>query len=315
MNRFAALIDRLAAADGEAQHRLLADYFANAADADRDAAAAILAGKLKPRRVALGLVRGLVDARVDSVLFDLSREHVGDVAETIALVWPAARGANREPSPGEVVEALSGLGRSELPKRITAWLDAADANGRWALIKLASGTLPSPVTAEQVGHALAAAGAEAPPARESVAPAEAQRDMFRAPPTIAPPGEINAVLMYVEFGRSRASPAVCTFGVWTGDAIAPIGKAALAVAGHDAARFHAFVGANTVNRFGPVLEITHEPGVGLVLEVAFASLERAPRRKAGVALVDPRITRVRWDKPPVEAAQVDALERFLSAPP
>ena len=43
---------------------------------------------------------------MDPQLFALSYDYVGDLAETVALVWPAKPGANREPELPEVVEAL-----------------------------------------------------------------------------------------------------------------------------------------------------------------------------------------------------------------
>jgi len=313
MNRLAALIDRVANADDEAKHRLLADYFAGIADADRAAAAAILSGTLKPRRATLALVRGLAEERTDPFLFALSRDYVGDLAETIALTWPAERGANRTPSPGEIVDALGALGRSELPKRIAGWLDASDEAGRWALIKLVTGTLPSPVSAEQVGRALTAAGVEPNTSTPASPPEREQDDMFDAPASdAAPPGEIDVVLMYVERGRTRSSPTICTFGLWNGGTIVPVGKAELTLTGNDAQRFDEFVHANTVSRFGPVLDLMRSADDGLVFEVTFDGVKRSTRHKSGVTLDAPRITHVWWDKRPLQAGTVEALERRLS---
>ena len=49
----------------------------------------------------------------------------------------------------------------------------------------------------------------------------------------------------------------------------------------------------------------------LVLEVAFEGLQRSPRHKSGVAMRFPRISRLRWDKPPREADRLETLERML----
>ena len=59
-----------------------------------------------------------------------------------------------------------------------------------------------------------------------------------------------------------------------------------------------FVRRNTIDRFGPVREVVHEPAEGLVLEVAFEGLQRSTRHKSGLAMRFPRINRLRWDKPP-----------------
>ena len=58
-------------------------------------------------------------------------------------------------------------------------------------------------------------------------------------------------------------------------------------------------------------EVTHEPDKGLVLEVAFEGLQRSTRHKSGLAMRFPRISRLRWDKPPREADRLETLEKML----
>ena len=69
---------------------------------------------------------------------------------------------------------------------------------------------------------------------------------------------------------------------------------------------------NTIERFGPVREVAHEPDQGLVFEVAFEGLQRSTRHKSGVAMRFPRISRLRWDKPPREADRLETLEKMLA---
>jgi DNA ligase-1 len=64
-------------------------------------------------------------------------------------------------------------------------------------------------------------------------------------------------------------------------------------------------------RQAPVREVVHEPGQGLVLEVAFEGLQRSTRHKSGVAMRFPRINRLRWDKPPDEADRLETLQRMV----
>jgi len=73
-----------------------------------------------------------------------------------------------------------------------------------------------------------------------------------------------------------------------------------------------FVRRNTINRFGPVREVVHEADQGLVLEVAFEGLQRSTRHKSGVAMRFPRISRLRWDKPPGQADRLESLELMLT---
>ena len=50
-----------------------------------------------------------------------------------------------------------------------------------------------------------------------------------------------------------------------------------------------------------------------MLEVAFEGLQRSTRHKSGIAMRFPRISRLRWDKPPREADRLETLERMLKA--
>lgn len=60
-------------------------------------------------------------------------------------------------------------------------------------------------------------------------------------------------------------------------------------------------------------EVTHEPDTGLVLEVAFEGLQHSTRHKSGIAMRFPRISRLRWDKPPREADRLETLETILNS--
>jgi DNA ligase-1 len=55
----------------------------------------------------------------------------------------------------------------------------------------------------------------------------------------------------------------------------------------------------------------HDRDKGLVLEVAFEGLQRSSRHRSGVAMRFPRISRLRWDKPPGEADRLEILEKML----
>jgi DNA ligase-1 len=524
MNRFAELLDRLAfQPQRNLKLRLITNYFRNTPDPDRGYALAALTASLKFANAKPALVRGLVDARVDPTLFALSYDYVGDLAETIALIWPPKHGANVSPTLGEIVERLSTLGKSELPRCLERWLDALDANGRWALIKLITGALRIGVSARLAKTAVAALKgvdpneieelwpALTPPYTDLFAwldgraekPSGKQRAVFRPVmlahaiedgdlPTLAPeefvaewkwdgirvqavneggarrlysrtgedigaafpdvidaldteavidgelliirdgeaatfndlqqrlnrkavsakqlamlpagiraydclmlqgedlrtlpflerrrrleqliaahklrridlsalvpfetwedlaarrasppspavegvmlkrkdsaylPGRVkglwwkwkrdphlvDAVLMYAQRGHGKRSSFYSdyTFGVWKGEELVPVGKAYFGFTDDELKQIDRFVRHNTIARFGPVREVAHTRDTGLVLEVAFEGLQRSPRHKSGVAMRFPRISRLRWDKPPREADHIDALERLL----
>jgi DNA ligase 1 len=131
------------------------------------------------------------------------------------------------------------------------------------------------------------------------------------------PHIIDAVLMYAQRGHGKRSSYYSdyTFGVWTtgedGEQLVPVGKAYFGFTDEELLQIDRFVRRNTTEKFGPVRHVVHEPDQGLVLEVAFEGLARSPRHKSGVAMRFPRISRLRWDKPPREADRLETLERLL----
>jgi DNA ligase-1 len=543
MNRFAALLDRLAYEPRRnAKLRLMADYFRDTPDPERGFALAALTGVLSFKYAKPNLVRTLIGERTDPYLFQLSRDYVGDMAETVALMWPAKTGSNYVPTLSEIVTGLHETSKLDLPNRLASWLDALDETGRWALLKLITGSLRVGVTARLAKTAVAGLGdtiepndvehvwpglkppyeelfawvegrAERPentdPApfhtpmlstaiedttnwRDALDPAEfsaewkwdgirvqavggrdeegrrvgrlysrtgeeisgafpdivaaidfdgaidgellivrdgavqsfnvlqqrlnrkaitskliaeypahiraydlliaggedlrtlpfderrARLEDFiarlksprfslspqlrfatwdeltaaRANPASAgagidanavegvmvkrkdsayvpgrPKGQwfkwkrdpfnVDAVLMYAQRGSGKRSSYYSdyTFGVWQtmddGDELVPVGKAYFGFTDEELQKIDRFVRNNTINRFGPVREVTHEPDQGLVFEVAFEGLSRSTRHKSGVAMRFPRISRIRWDKPPREADRIEHLEALL----
>ena len=582
MNRFAALLDRLAYEPSRnAKLRLLSEYFRATPDPERGCALAAITGALSFRHAKPAIIRALIAERTDPVLFELSYDYVGDLSETVALMWPASfspqsgekvaseasrmrgilslsgespspalppsavrhplpasRGEGRTPTLTHVVATLASLGKSALPAQLAAWLDALDETGRWALLKLVTGSLRIGVSARLAKTAVAALGDKAPdevelvwhglappytelfawiegragkpvsidpapfhpvmlshaiesqdfPALDSahfaaewkwdgirVQAVAGERDgkrvarlysrtgeeisgsfpdlvealtfdgaidgellilrggrvqsfnvlqqrlnrktvnaklleefpahlraydllvetgedlrerpfaqrrarleklvahldharidisplvpfatwddlaTARADPASAGAGAdaeavegimlkrrdapylpgrpkglwwkwkrdphvIDAVLMYAQRGSGKRSSFYSdyTFGVWTagadGDELVPVGKAYFGFTDEELNEIDRFVRNNTINRFGPVREVVHESGKGLVLEVAFEGLQRSTRHKSGVAMRFPRISRLRWDKPPAEADRLETLEKML----
>ena len=543
MNRFAQLLDRLAYEPGRNNKlRLITSYFRETPDPDRGYALAALTGALSFRHAKAGLVRDLIAARTDPVLFALSYDYVGDLSETVALMWPAAKRATNSPPPPtltEVVTTFNTLGKTEIPAQLSRWLDELDETGRWALLKLVTGGLRIGVSARLAKTAAAALGekdahdveliwpglsvpyldlfawlegrADKPinldPApfrpvmlahaiedsdfanlapedftaewkwdgirvqavtgrdedggivtrlysrtgeditksfpdlvpslrmpgaldgellvlregrvqtfnvlqqrlnRKSVTPKllkdypihlrtydllsdgnndlrtltfserRAKLETFvselddprihlspqvtfstwdelaaaRASPASAGAGEdadavegvmlkrrdapylpgrpkgqwwkwkrdphiIDAVLMYAQRGHGKRSSYYSdyTFGVWTvvdgSNQLVPVGKAYFGFTDDELIQIDKYVRRHTTEKYGPVRHVVHEPDKGLVFEVAFEGLARSARHKSGVAMRFPRISRLRWDKPPRDADRLETLERML----
>jgi DNA ligase-1 len=542
MNRFAALLDRMAYEAGRnAKIRLMADYFAATPDPERGWALAALTGALSFANAKPGLVRALIMERADPVLFEMSYDYVGDLSETVALMWPRPEGAHAHAPPlSEIVTGLASLPKSALPGALAGWLDGLDETGRWALLKLITGALrvgasarlaktavaslgdlapddvelvwpgltppylelfawaekrgerprttdPVPFRPVMLAHAIEEAdfsqlspadfmaewkwdgirvqavaargedgarvlrlysrtGEDISPAfpdllealdfegavdgellvvragrvepfnvlqqrlnRKAVTrkmlaefpahiraydllaeggadlralPFRARRErlaafvaahpcggrldlsprvafaswaeltaaradpgafgagvdaaavegvmMKRADSPYLPgrpkgpwwkwkrdPHTVDAVLMYAQRGHGKRSSFYSdyTFGVWTtgeeGDVLVPVGKAYFGFTDEELKKIDAFVRRFTVNRFGPVREVVHEPDAGLVLEIAFEGLARSARHRSGVAMRFPRVARLRWDKPPREADRLETLEALI----
>ena len=169
MNRFALLLDRLSYEPGRNNKlRVMTDYFRTTPDPERGWALAALTGALSFQHAKPNLVRALIASRVDPYLFGLSYDYVGDLSETVALLWPSppprADGIGHNAPPlhlSDVVGALAASGKLDLPRLIAVWLDALDENGRWALLKLITGALRIGVSARLAKTAVADLGGKA----------------------------------------------------------------------------------------------------------------------------------------------------------
>ncbi|KKB07514.1 cisplatin damage response ATP-dependent DNA ligase [Devosia chinhatensis] len=155
MKRFADLLELLALTPSRTRKiAALAHYFAEVPDPDRGLALAVLTGELDIRNVKPALLKETVLAEVDPTLFALSYDYVGDLGETIALIWPH-HGEGELPRLSTLVDLLNRTPKAELPKVIGGLLSQAAIHERWALIKLATGALRIGVSARLAKTALA----------------------------------------------------------------------------------------------------------------------------------------------------------------
>jgi DNA ligase-1 len=162
MKSFAELLDRLVLTPSRnGKLKLMSDYFAATPDPDRGYALAALTGDLSIAAVKPAMLRMLVTERMDPVLFGYSYDYVGDLAETVSLVWPdppPEKKPNHAPTLGEVVAALQSASRSDGPSVLAKLLDSAGISARYAIIKLVTGGLRIGVSARLAKQALADLG-------------------------------------------------------------------------------------------------------------------------------------------------------------
>lgn len=156
MKAFARLIERLALTPGRnAKLTILSHYFQTTPDPDRGNALAVLTGGLDLRQVSPSMLKRLAADRVDDQLFQLSYDFVGDLAETISLIWPGEAQAASEVSLTDAVRLLRETCKLALPGVIADLLDQLSPSERLALLKLATGNLRIGVSARLARTALA----------------------------------------------------------------------------------------------------------------------------------------------------------------
>ncbi len=159
MRAFARLLDDLSTRAGRtAKLALMADYLSTIPDPDRGWALAALTDgvplKIPFRRV----LTSLMATRADPVLLKLSRDYVGDTAETVALLWPEpAHETGPLPTLDALVQSLQLAPSRDFETIIARTLDAANGTERWATLKFIGGALRVGVSARLAKTALAQA--------------------------------------------------------------------------------------------------------------------------------------------------------------
>ncbi|MEM8731391.1 MAG: ATP-dependent DNA ligase [Pseudomonadota bacterium] len=123
------------------------------------------------------------------------------------------------------------------------------------------------------------------------------------------PLTIDAVMIYAQSGHGRRANLFTdfTFAVWNGDTLVPFTKAYSGLTDAEFRAITAWVRKNTLQRFGPVRQVTPQH----VFEIAFEGIHASPRHKSGVALRFPRMARWRKDKPVGEANTFQDLQEML----
>jgi DNA ligase-1 len=161
MRAFSQLLDDLVyTRSRNTKLKLIGDYLKATPDPDRGYGHAALTGTLDIPHVKPAVIRGLVEERIDPVLFYMSRDYVGDTSETISLLWPTPPGEPPETddamiSISDAVERLRSASKMEAPRVLASMLDHLDASGRFALLKLALGALRVGINARLARQALA----------------------------------------------------------------------------------------------------------------------------------------------------------------
>ncbi|MEM8798516.1 MAG: cisplatin damage response ATP-dependent DNA ligase [Pseudomonadota bacterium] len=143
MRAFAKLLDQLYfTSANNAKRAYLLDYFRSTPDPDRGFALAALAGTLDFDLFKRGLIRELIEERVDPTLFAMSYDYVGEISETVAHLWPTPPRQPGQPddtdlpSLSRVIDEFRTAGKADIRSLLADFLDRMNASERWALLKL-----------------------------------------------------------------------------------------------------------------------------------------------------------------------------------
>ena len=319
MRRFAALHRALDETKGAAEcEALLVTYFREVPAADADCAASLLGGPRPRRAVSPAEMRrwAAEAAALPEWLVEESRQAVGDLAETVALLLDVGSEVGSEGAAGErewplhqlVEERLLPLGaaRGEAKRALllATWRELpADQHLAWN--RLAGGTFRPLVTAEQLerARAIAAGGGAAP------TPLDAPRaDRPSAPHAHT----IEAVLVYAQRGAGERSSHYVdyTFALWHEGELVPIAKASGGLPAAEEVELDRWVRRNIAEKFGPVRRVRP----ALVFELGFDGVEASSRHKSGLSLRAPRLLRWLRERAAEQAASLQALRELLDEP-
>ncbi|MGR3505229.1 MAG: ATP-dependent DNA ligase [Paracoccaceae bacterium] len=124
------------------------------------------------------------------------------------------------------------------------------------------------------------------------------------------PLTVDAVMIYAQAGHGRRANLFTdfTFAVWQGNELVPFTKAYSGLTDAEFTKITQWVRRNTLQRFGPVRQVTPHH----VFEIAFEGIQESPRHKSGIALRFPRMLRWRQDKTVDQADTLDHLREMLA---
>lgn len=155
MKAFSTLLDRLTYTPARnSKLKLMRDYFTTTPDPDRGYALAALTDGVPFSFPLRRVLTELSATRFDDELFRLSRDYVGDTAETVALIWQGD-GTASPPALHQIVDELATVERAAHPALLARWLDQLDTVGRWALLKFLGGAPRVGVSARLAKQAIA----------------------------------------------------------------------------------------------------------------------------------------------------------------
>ena len=144
MNRFSNLLNKLLLTTSRnKKKKILFEYFKQAHIKDKAWAFTILTNRFEKKFLKVIELKTLLKSKVDAELFKYSYDYVGDLAETISLIWPK-RKIKKEINLKlfELMEFLEKKqDKDKLIKELTLILDLSYEQQRFTIIKILTGGL------------------------------------------------------------------------------------------------------------------------------------------------------------------------------
>ena len=137
---------------------LIQRYFAETPDPERGYALGIMAKTLEFPTFKRSLIKELIQEKIDPVLFALSYDYVGDLSETIALLWPEPQQPEGLPLLSEIILTFNTLAKNQIKPYLNHLLNQSNAIERWAILKLGLGNLRIGISARFLKNTLAKYG-------------------------------------------------------------------------------------------------------------------------------------------------------------
>ncbi|MFL2802578.1 MAG: cisplatin damage response ATP-dependent DNA ligase [Paracoccaceae bacterium] len=158
MKTFSSLLEKLLFTPSRNRKKsALKEYIANTPDPDRGYALAAITGDFKVKNITASFYHQLIKDQVDYELFKMSYDYVGDLAETISLIWPrrSVKKNQEELSLHTFIKLINETSKSKQKEIIFDIMNKSNANERWSIIKLTTGGFRIGVSAKLVKLALA----------------------------------------------------------------------------------------------------------------------------------------------------------------
>tara|TARA_B100000989_G_scaffold297789_1_gene284702 strand:- start:3292 stop:4881 length:1590 start_codon:yes stop_codon:yes gene_type:complete len=162
MKKFAELLENLIYSPSTNKKiDLLESYFKTNNTLENGYALSILSSNYKIKTIRISELKNLMYSKFDKILFDLSYDYVGDLAETISLFWNSnvdIVNSQKLPLLSQFLENCESKSKKNMYDYLFNLLDISNPTQRWAIIKILTGGLRIGVSEKTVKKALSKYG-------------------------------------------------------------------------------------------------------------------------------------------------------------